>query len=86
MNLRSVLPIEDVKEIGGGAVLFQNTYLHYLAETSAKEAHCNGKQPDPYNVHAGCGYSCLVESTSWLQKNKSVQEPSSGSLENICLV
>lgn len=39
MNLRAVLPIEDVKEIGGGAVLFQNVYLHYLAETSAKEAH-----------------------------------------------
>lgn len=86
MNLRSVLPIEDVKEAGGGAVLFQNMYLHYLAEISAKEALWSGKQSDPYSVHMGCGYSCVVESTGWPQKTKSVQEPSSEGLGNLFLV
>lgn len=63
MNLKSLLPIKYVKEIGGRAVLFQSIYWHYLAETSAKEAHWSGKQYDPYNIHMCCGYSCLGDST-----------------------
>lgn len=86
MNFRPVLPIEDVKETGGGGFLFQKMFLHYLSETSAKEAHWSGKQSDPYNVLLGHGYSCLVKSTGWLQKNKSVQKPSSEGLGNLCLV
>lgn len=72
--------------IGERKVLFQNISLHDLAETFAKTSHWSGKQSDPHNVHLGCGYSCSVETTGWLQKIKSVQKPSSEGLENIFLV
>lgn len=86
MSLRSVLPIADVKKTGERELLFQNISLHDLAETFAKMAHRSGKQSDPYNVHLGCGNSCSVETTGWLQKIKSVPKTSSEDLRNISLV
>lgn len=75
MNLRSVLPIVDVKEIVERAVLFRDMYLHYLAETSAKEAHWSGKQSDPCSVHVVCGYSCLERAMVGCRKTNLCKTP-----------